>query len=857
LMHRGARLEDAEDVFITSTASDLYLTDAEHLMASRYLSACRQQQKRRDFLRLAVPTGLVIMFLLAAGAWFIREKEAGEATAVLAEMNFSKVKQLGLHYTLQNFLNFSTSTSNIHHGAKRSLAGTFNFVTPALIGFAANHPNGIKAIALSKDDLVLSASNDGTVTITTIKDGRVLKKLNERRVTNEGLVGVHFLNNKLAAISTELGEVLLVKIPELDITKRIGFECRNESLRRNKENNPNFSTVSPDGQWFAASFTDGTLAIMNLANGMIKSCESGYYDSPKFLGAIAFSPDSKRLAISSRRDSKENGPIKLIELASMRILWESSKTPEDPGCAIWTYDVKFYQKDDEEFIVAGCSDRGAVTFSAATGKYINAVLPGPIANSVAVSPDGYWLAVGQNSHSVVLLRNAPENVGVVAASKVLHGHAGQVLAASFSSNGQYLVSGDDTGLVMVWDLRRVGNTPGISDAFDADHKPGGMAMALSHDGKRLFAQIIQPTSALKNSCSTKLGIWNTTNHTMLKEVQADNMIVENIRLVDGGRKALVGGNTKRMNEGSAFHGACSPQPVACLLDVDQLMLGKWACTPMLEGGRVWATAFNEATGEAVAFRGWPSPETNRTTAFHPVILTPGSTVASPVNIATKTGNPTEFIEGILTADFSPDGRWLAYGGYDGEVTLVDWRKRRVAGRIWATNMVIRAIRFSPDGRWLAAGTEGDELKIWPTDKLLEPDSAITLRSNFGISSLLFTGKSHPGYLIIGKMMLGIDILDLEVKPPSIRSVSINTEGNDNLGVVWSMAVKSCDGTLYAISSSPFFNVLGEPGGMLLSQHLPLTLELAAQRAKSLLNRSADKIGNCDEVNKVAVNQSFR
>jgi len=70
---------------------------------------------------------------------------------------------------------------------------------------------------------------------------------------------------------------------------------------------------------------------------------------------------------------------------------------------------------------------------------------------------------------------------------------------------------------------------------------------------------------------------------------------------------------------------------------------------------------------------------------------------------------------LSAGDCSPDGRFVALGGFGGEVVVIDtaggMSPRRLAGRHqdWVTD-----IAFSPDGRWMVTTAHDGSVKLWET-----------------------------------------------------------------------------------------------------------------------------------------------
>ena len=73
--------------------------------------------------------------------------------------------------------------------------------------------------------------------------------------------------------------------------------------------------------------------------------------------------------------------------------------------------------------------------------------------------------------------------------------------------------------------------------------------------------------------------------------------------------------------------------------------------------------------------------------------------------------------GAITADISPDGRWLATGGQDNAIHLWDLADlTRNSIILEGHEGSIRTLAFSPDGQLLASGSLDDSIHLWPLDE---------------------------------------------------------------------------------------------------------------------------------------------
>jgi WD40 repeat protein len=67
---------------------------------------------------------------------------------------------------------------------------------------------------------------------------------------------------------------------------------------------------------------------------------------------------------------------------------------------------------------------------------------------------------------------------------------------------------------------------------------------------------------------------------------------------------------------------------------------------------------------------------------------------------------------MLAAAFSPDGKWLAFGGTDTTIGIWSLGDRRLAATIQGHTGWITGLSFSPDGKLLASGSADRTVGIW-------------------------------------------------------------------------------------------------------------------------------------------------
>lgn len=164
---------------------------------------------------------------------------------------------------------------------------------------------------------------------------------------------------------------------------------------------------------------------------------------------------------------------------------------------------------------------------------------------------------------------------------------------------------------------------------------------------------------------------------------------------------------------------------------------------------------------------------------------------------------------------SPDGKYLAAGGYGKKLMVVDLKTNQPVADLSNDYEYISALLFSPDGKTLLASYErpGNVMKIWDTVTWKETASFSHTSERFDYHDILFTPDSK--FLVIASTRNDIEFLDLETK-----QVVKKLQGHSN--APYQMAF-SPDGSLLASASDDMSVRLwdvktGQPVLVLRNQH---------------------------------------
>ena len=507
----------------------------------------------------------------------------------------------------------------------------------------------------------------------------------------------------------------------------------------------NLVAFSPDGTALVSRSWDQTVKLWDLATGADTTIlHEG--------GSVAFSPDGTVLAFGLL-----DGTIKLWDRATRRDIAVFERHSGQ---------VRYMAFSPDGSTLASASEEEIMLWDVATGR-TTATLQGHA--PLVFSPDGTVLAFGLLDGTITLWdRVTGTNVATV------RGHASPVRSMAFSPDGQVLVSRGGSR-ILLWDASSwTGPRPRRLVRIAGDGQQGSTGASLDdplvvevrdHNddplpGVLVTFKVTQGDGRLGDGFSLEkartdadgramsfltLG-FNSGTHTVegsvgaLEPVRFHAVAAGSTLLLDRDWTGQVPtGAMARLGKGSLGQ---SDQSIAFSPDGQFLAvassLGIWlyetatSRPPVLlpSEKRVGGVAFSP-DGLTLVSAAYPGEiklwdlTTGRTTAtlqgFAPIVFSPdGKTLAFKdawaiklwnVETETDVGILEGHSRGVLSAEFSPDGLFLASGAEDGTVRL--WDLETKEGTVLERyTREINSLSFSPDGTLLASGAGPSKVSLW-------------------------------------------------------------------------------------------------------------------------------------------------
>jgi WD40 repeat protein len=241
---------------------------------------------------------------------------------------------------------------------------------------------------------------------------------------------------------------------------------------------------SPDGKQIASGSEDKTAKIWDALTGKEIRTLIGHSDT---VDTVAWAPDGQRLATGSWDDTA--------------IIWQA-----ESGQSVRTLKGHRLQvrsvtwSPDGKWLATGSQDQAVKIWDSTTGEQratlgrhtglMDLVSGGAEVESVAWSPNGYWLATGSDDKATTIWDMSDGGKEF----RVLRGHTGNVLSVAWSPDSGTLATASDDHSVKTWDVRA-----GKELLTLRGHSGPVRSVTWSPDGTRVFSGSVDKSARVWDS----------------------------------------------------------------------------------------------------------------------------------------------------------------------------------------------------------------------------------------------------------------------------------------------------------------------------------------------------------------------
>lgn len=631
----------------------------------------------------------------------------------------------------------------------------------------AREPSGVRTVAISPDgSLVASGNFGGEITLRDAATGRVVRQLREFRgslerlsFSSDGRRLASASNRRMVRIwDVATGRVLKTFDGHVGSVYWVEFSADDRVLLTAGQDktvrlwdvetgeitqtlvHPELVTSAiflPDGKRIATACIDGQVRIFSSDGGSLLQTLSGTNGTPSPVYVVAASQNGAVLAAAV-------GPqIQIWNAAD----WQLQATITGHGDVMHGLSLS---KDGKTLISSGV-DSVVGVWDVAEQKQRHALSPpsgdligaGPV-RTLAISPDGALLAVAPGDR-VVHLRDRTGG-GFV---RTLAGHDDVVNSAAFSPDGLTLATAGADGRVRLWDVQRGAARGSLSahtgaaasvtwspdggvlatggndktvrlwnaaafqqlTAFEG-HTDGVTAVAFAPDGRRLY-------SAGRDNL---LRVWDVAKRTAVATLDGHTAPIRAVAVSTDGRTIA----TASEDNSVGLWDAATLRRRATLIhpqSVETLAFAPRGTTLASGGADATIRLWDSASGaERKALAGHTGAITGLAFVRDGSALVSGSNDRS-LRIWKAPPTPVPPLLSMLvhrpqaqTAEFSPNGKWLATGGSDRAVALRDPVTGKNLRVLRGHTGLIYHAAFSPDSKLLATAANDGTVRVWSMDR---------------------------------------------------------------------------------------------------------------------------------------------
>lgn len=166
------------------------------------------------------------------------------------------------------------------------------------------------------------------------------------------------------------------------------------------------------------------------------------------------------------------------------------------------------------------------------------------------------------------------------------------------------------------------------------------------------------------------------------------------------------------------------------------------------------------------------------------VPTPGAATAIVSSNASQVQVLSSFVTPIGITTLSPDGKWLASGGVDGQLTLLNTETGATVGTVLAHPVSVTGLAFSPDSTLLATGSADGQTQLWDVTATgaqvrfpLQGHTASVDALLFAPSDGLLATGSADGRVILWDVNLGLAVAQLTGHTGTVTRLMFSADGS--------------------------------------------------------------------------------
>jgi WD40 repeat protein/serine/threonine protein kinase/tetratricopeptide (TPR) repeat protein len=453
------------------------------------------------------------------------------------------------------------------------------------------------------------------------------------------------------------------------------------------------AAFSPDGTQIATGFRADNAGIVKVWDVRTGKAVLDWRGHESGTTRLAFSPDGTRIVTAGTDKA-----VRVWEARTGKILLEAKGT-------ISSYSSVAFSPDGKR-LVAGRDDGTARVIDAQTGAVLLELKGRPrVANwvslttrgvlTVAFSPDGTRIVTGGTTgghgsgDGFVSGEASVWDARTGAELLELKGHAGMVMSAAFSPDGEQIITGSVDRTVTVWDART--GTPRL----ELEGIKGPTSASFSPDGTWIVSgggEFNKPGEAM---------VWDARTGMPKFTLNGLKGHVNSVALSKDGTRIVTGGGEREKPGEATVWDARTGQALVELKGLKETVRSV-AFSP--DGTHIVTAAAHEANADGAELKVWDA------------------TTGTVLLDLTQKERPN-FIPGERggSVAFSPDGRRFVAGGMHDvnssgtEVKVRDARTRTVLVEMKGNKSPVLDVAFSADGTRIATGSLNNTATVWDAE----------------------------------------------------------------------------------------------------------------------------------------------